>query len=335
MKKKSFLLFIALILIISIVNISTVYADKNPYKKTTQWGTNCTWYAWQQAHDKAGVSLPGWGNARTWYASAKKAGFEVGKTPKAKSIVVWEWDKYGHVGYVERVSGNKIYVWDSDSSCIDESDEKWKECNDLAVDEESSRACSKYAKSIACEKNASYWISPGDLIGYIYLDNIHKTTTTQKITTTTLSTTKTTITSTTPSIKMSNNAYLSELLINDKKVELKKEIFDYTAEVPYETESITITAKTEDIKAKTETLEEQKLAIGVNTIKVNVSAEDGTMKQYNLTITRKNEETQKTSNEKKKETKRKDYLLIGGYGLIFVGIALLILFSDQLKKLDN
>jgi len=114
--KKIRLLVVVFILAV-LFGTTNVYA-KNPYKQKFNFNgnmlTNCTWYAWQQAHDKTGVSLPGWGNAATWYESAKKAGFEVGSAPRAKSIVVWSWynngKNLGHVGYVERVSGNKIYV---------------------------------------------------------------------------------------------------------------------------------------------------------------------------------------------------------------------------------
>ena len=77
--------------------------------------SNCTWTAWQRAHDEAGVTLPGWGNAWTWYSSAQKAGYATGSTPRAKSIVVFSqqsWNGwYGHVAYVSdyNPSTGKIY----------------------------------------------------------------------------------------------------------------------------------------------------------------------------------------------------------------------------------
>ena len=75
----------------------------NPY--SGGWG-NCTWGAWQLAHDIAGVSLPSWGNAGTWLWSAQSSGYATGSEPRANSIVVMS----NHVAFVTGVSGDQIYV---------------------------------------------------------------------------------------------------------------------------------------------------------------------------------------------------------------------------------
>ena len=96
MKKIKIIIFL---LIINVLSISGVNAASNPYKQSGPYGTNCTWYAWKMAYEKAGVTLPGWGNAKEWYSDAKRAGYSVGTTPKANSIIVWGgWTSYGHVG---------------------------------------------------------------------------------------------------------------------------------------------------------------------------------------------------------------------------------------------
>lgn len=59
-----------------------VSASGNPYKSTGPYGINCTWYTWDKVKNIKGVSLPAWGNAKTWYNSAKGAGFKVGSEPK-------------------------------------------------------------------------------------------------------------------------------------------------------------------------------------------------------------------------------------------------------------
>lgn len=184
----------------SFIFTTNVYAASNPYNKTSSYGTNCTWYAWKMAKEKAGVTLPGWGNAKDWYKDAKNDGYSVGSTPKAKSIVVWgNWTSKGHVGYVEKVSGDTIYVWDSTGSCIDEEDEEYIECMANGVSEESDKACKAAASRVACKYSVS---DPNyKITGFIYLTNTPKTTlkvttttTSKKITkaTTTITTTKTT-----------------------------------------------------------------------------------------------------------------------------------------------
>lgn len=101
-------IFILLLIVLNITQLSSrVQAATNPYSQTGPYGTNCTWYAWQMAYEKAGVVLPAWHNAKDWYNDAINSGYTVGTTPQANSIIVWGgWTSYGHVGYVEKVEGN-------------------------------------------------------------------------------------------------------------------------------------------------------------------------------------------------------------------------------------
>jgi surface antigen len=63
----------------------------------------CTWYVAQKRH------VPWGGNAGAWLANAKASGYKTGKTPVAGSIVVTTENRYyGHVAYVEKVSGSTI-----------------------------------------------------------------------------------------------------------------------------------------------------------------------------------------------------------------------------------
>lgn len=65
----------------------------------------CTWYVAQKRY------VPWSGNAGTWLYRAKSLGYKTGKTPKAGAIVVTTEDRYyGHVAYVEKVSGGNITV---------------------------------------------------------------------------------------------------------------------------------------------------------------------------------------------------------------------------------
>ena len=146
MKKIKIIIFL---LIINVLSISWVSAASNPYKQSGPYGTNCTWYAWKMAYEKAGITLPGWGNAKEWYSDAKNAGYSVGTTPKANSIIVWGgWTSYGHVGYVEKISGNTLYVWDSTGPCIDENDPTYKECMASSWCEDTDKALTKHVNKM-------------------------------------------------------------------------------------------------------------------------------------------------------------------------------------------
>ncbi len=65
----------------------------------------CTWYVAQKRH------VPWGGNAGAWLANAKAAGYKTGKTPAVGAVVVTTENRYyGHVAYVEKVSGSTITV---------------------------------------------------------------------------------------------------------------------------------------------------------------------------------------------------------------------------------
>lgn len=65
----------------------------------------CTWYVAQKRH------VPWGGNAGTWLYHAKASGYATGRTPKVGSIMVTTENRYyGHVAYVEKVSGDTITV---------------------------------------------------------------------------------------------------------------------------------------------------------------------------------------------------------------------------------
>lgn len=86
------------------INIFTKYGYKG----------QCTWFTYGRAIEKLGILLPSefYGNAVDWwYANEKDHVYEYGTEPKPNSIVVWSGGKYGygHVAFVESVDGNTIY----------------------------------------------------------------------------------------------------------------------------------------------------------------------------------------------------------------------------------
>ena len=72
---------------------------------------NCTWYAYER---RAAIGRPVgslWGNATKWAASARAAGFTVNRTPAPGAIFQYG-GGYGHVGIVDSVDGEYLYVTD-------------------------------------------------------------------------------------------------------------------------------------------------------------------------------------------------------------------------------
>ncbi|MBD3300626.1 MAG: LysM peptidoglycan-binding domain-containing protein [Candidatus Moranbacteria bacterium] len=64
----------------------------------------CTWYVATKRH------VPWGGNAGTWLYHAKAYGAKTGKSPIPGAIMVTHESRWGHVAYVEKVSGNKVTV---------------------------------------------------------------------------------------------------------------------------------------------------------------------------------------------------------------------------------
>ena len=72
---------------------------------------NCTWYAYER---RAAIGRPIgslWGNATNWAVSARAAGFTVNRTPAPGAIFQYG-GGYGHVGIVDSVDGEYLYVTD-------------------------------------------------------------------------------------------------------------------------------------------------------------------------------------------------------------------------------
>ena len=75
---------------------------------------NCTWYAYERRLQLGRPIGSFWGHAKAWSASARAAGLVVNNVPAPGAIIqnTWGGFGYGHVGIVERVDGQNIYVSD-------------------------------------------------------------------------------------------------------------------------------------------------------------------------------------------------------------------------------
>lgn len=305
--------------IINVLSISSVNAASNPYKQSGPYGTNCTWYAWKMAYEKAGVTLPGWGNAKQWYNDAKNSGYTVGTTPKANSIIVWGgWTSYGHVGYVEKVSGNTLYVWDSTGPCIDENDPTYQECLKSSWNEDTDRACKEKAPKKACE----YTISPDEygITGYIYLNNTPKKTVSNANTK-----------EPEPIIK-SNNANLKNIDLSEGNIKFNKDVLEYKINVKNKTSKITINSTSEDSKAKVEGNGEYKLKAGVNKIKLTVKALDGTTKEYKINVIRDIKDKVKREKQQVNKTNLNIIIVVDSLIIIITTITIVIIEKKRHKN---
>ncbi|MDI6778479.1 MAG: LysM peptidoglycan-binding domain-containing protein [Patescibacteria group bacterium] len=64
----------------------------------------CTWYVAQRKY------VPWGGNAGAWLSNARASGKATGRTPQAGAIIVTGESRWGHVGIVEKVSGNTVTI---------------------------------------------------------------------------------------------------------------------------------------------------------------------------------------------------------------------------------
>ncbi len=96
--------------------------------------------------------------------------------------------------------------------------------------------------------------------------------------------------------KKSNNTDLYSLKVNGKNLKLTKDKTDYELTVEYDVEELELDYKTDDTKASVKLDGDKKLKVGENTIKLIVTAEDGSTKTYTLIVTRAEEGKKVSSN---------------------------------------
>ena len=342
--KKSKIYIFTLLCILSLEKLTWARAAGNPYKSTGPYGINCTWYTWDKVKNIKGVSLPAWGNAKTWYNSAKSAGFKVGSEPKDNSIIVGNITEYGHVAYVEKVSGNYIYVWDSDKYCIDEDDPEFIECDSNSYDESSQAACRKKAKRAACKLETSIYTTDYKTIGFIYLDevpsNINQNDSSNKQDNNngdkqnkqnSKDKQNNEVKAKDPEVIKSDNNYLQEIILSSGSLYFNKDVLYYEVTVLNEVNELEVTAKTEDSKANVKGNGIYKLEVGNNLIKLYATAENGNVKEYTINVLRKESvnddnflEDSATEKTEKDNNSNKKVIYLSKYLEVLFGLVVLI-----------
>ena len=84
----------------------------------------------------------------------------------------------------------------------------------------------------------------------------------------------------------SNNNDLSSLSLSKGQLEFDKNITNYTINLPYETEQIEVSYELSDKKGKAEIIGNETLSVGENNLTIKVTAENGDVKEYKITIIR-------------------------------------------------
>lgn len=101
-------------------NSSNCFVDANAWSYggadgngTDGMGYGCrqcvSYTAWRLLKE-TGIRAINWGNANNWPANARAAGFKTGTTPKPGSMGVISAGMYGHIVWVEAVSGNNVII---------------------------------------------------------------------------------------------------------------------------------------------------------------------------------------------------------------------------------
>lgn len=90
--------------------------------------------------------------------------------------------------------------------------------------------------------------------------------------------------------KLSSNNYLSSLTISNGEINFKKDKYGYDVVVNHDVERITIKAVLEDKKAMVSGTGSKSLKDGENVFKIAVKAENGSVRNYTITIFREKDE---------------------------------------------
>lgn len=88
------------------------YAQDSTLDSWGMYNRECVSYAAWKVYQTYG-HMPYWGgvgNANEWVGDARRAGIPTGYTPQVHSVAIWRVGYYGHAMWVEKVSGNMIYV---------------------------------------------------------------------------------------------------------------------------------------------------------------------------------------------------------------------------------
>ena len=166
--------------------------------------------------------------------------------------------------------------------------------------------------------------STSNLIGFIYLSDAPKS-----------SGGSTSSSNNSESKNKSSNNNLSNLEIDIADFKFNPEVTEYNLEVPYSTKIISIKAISESDRAVVTGAGEKALKVGENNYRIVITAEDGTTKEYKISITRNakvSDEEKETVIETEKEVKFNNNILIVGVFIIVIAFTLVVILLIKHKR---
>lgn len=80
------------------------------YNSSSNIHGNCTWWCWGRLYEAMGTMLPNYGDAFNWYSRYSGSKETNANNIQAGDIIVFSDSAVGHVMFVEKVSGNTVYI---------------------------------------------------------------------------------------------------------------------------------------------------------------------------------------------------------------------------------
>lgn len=125
----------------------------------------------------------------------------------------------------------------------------------------------------------------------------------------------------------SSNSYLKSLSIKDYDIDFNKDTLEYKIKVKSDVKFLDITAVAEDYRSRVEINGNENFKEGENTVTIKVTAEDGTIKQYKLSVNKESVKDSKVTEEE--NGKAEKIIIIILIILVVLGLLYLIFKKDE------
>ena len=128
----------------------------------------------------------------------------------------------------------------------------------------------------------------------------------------------------------SSNNYLKSLEIKDHEISFDKEVKEYSITVDYDVDSLDITALAESSSARVEITGNESFKEGKNTVVITVTAENGTEREYTLTVNKKAKTNTSVEDDAKASSNTAEKIvIIVLIVLVVLGLLYLIFKKDE------
>ena len=126
-------------------------------------------------------------------------------------------------------------------------------------------------------------------------------------------------------VSLSSNNYIRSLEIKNQKIDFDKEVLEYSILVGNKVRSLDLTVVLDDESASYEVLGNENFKTGKNVVTIRVTAEDGSIRDYVINVT-KNAENTKSVDKNNNFTR---YVIVGLIVLIIAGLVYVIFNDDE------